>query len=184
MTDLWNDIVSGNFARKVKAEKRARREGRKAQAKSIQRSLGQEVKMIPSPWRAVAIILPIHEVHCSCGHVSIAPAGPRFVRFQNVRDKSLQEVPNHPDLANTNLPQKREYIRLQVDACEVCFISDEEPNPQFDLFTIYVPPTTQQSLPRDESPVMANAGERNFSTSVQYEQIKHQTTDLVVRSET
>jgi len=171
MTDLWNEIVSGSFAKKVKKAGRNRKRGKKEVSDSILRSLGIEVRVIKSPWRTIAVILPISRVTCKCGSVHHSACGPLLTRFQHRKDLSIQEV-EHCGEQNSNLPRTCRYLDTFVSHCQDCWEVHSPPSPQFDLFTIYARQAPERQYPPDATP-SSIMHPRNDSTIREYSDIIH-----------
>ena len=74
-----------------------------------------------SPWRAVAVVLPVLETKCRCGKRYISPAGSELTRFEHRRDKSLWEIAEHPGANNPRLPRIVRVMEAFAQVCPACF---------------------------------------------------------------
>jgi len=168
--ELWGLLQSGEFSRKSKQAKRAKQSGKKEKSDAILRALGLPAKVIPSPWKAIAIVLPVREIHCKCGSIHRHPAGSPLVRFQHKSDGSIWEVDDHPSLNNASLPREHHVMCSTVTCCQDCFQVETVPEAQFDLFTIYVKPEGRKTF-RDHTPANQEDIKRTATTVVRYEDI-------------
>ena len=74
-----------------------------------------------SPWRAVAVVLPVLQTQCRCGERYISPAGSELTRFEHRRDKSIWEIAEHPGANNPRLPRVVRLMEAFATVCPACF---------------------------------------------------------------
>ena len=80
-----------------------------------------------SPYRAVALVLPIREITCSCGAKHTYPEGGILVQFAHRRSSTTLYIADHPARLNSNLPQRILVNRSCVTHCQACFTETPEP---------------------------------------------------------
>jgi len=143
---LWNSIIDGSFAKGIKkatAIKRSHKRGSTDAARAVLNELGLIARSLKkSPWRPVAIVLPLIHTTCRCGSVHTQASSTPLVRFLH-KNGSIEETANHPSRFNANLPHLYRDIYTSSEYCTSCFtaVSERPPSPyrnaQMDLFTIF-----------------------------------------------
>ena len=166
---LWDQLVSGQFQKKVNAAARARKAGKVDSSAAILKNLGLSTPPPrPSPWKAVAVTLPVSVTTCRCGATHRSPAGSPLVRYIHRRNGTLWEVPEHPARFNTSLPRDFTLLHSATEWCEICLPatapSTATAPAQLDLFTIYVDSTAraraglvEKHIPSPSAPTLSSA---------------------------
>ena len=132
---LWNSVINGTLQKPLQS--RAASRAKNTTYLQVMSQLGRlSQQTVSSPWRAIALILPIHEHQCSCGHTYRSPAGEQpLVRFIHKKTGALHEASNHPVRFNPHLPREIRILPRKVPHCHQCFLSRSSDSPvQLDLF--------------------------------------------------
>ena len=138
-----------DLLREARSQRRKRAQSPPPTAPTRQRAIAA------SPYRAVALVLPLREITCSCGAKHTVPDGSLLVQFNHVRTSAKLYIAEHPARMNDALPRRILILRSRASHCQSCFTaspsrSDDAPwlfpeleisgdSPQHELPLRYLP---------------------------------------------